>query len=89
MGWIWLLPHSQTISRWPGNETSGITDKDVPMFQVGSVTAGSGRGCVPSGHGPSAQEGKGEDSQTVCLRGLWIKEHLEVRYVCVCVCLGM
>ena len=23
---IWLLPHSQTISRWSGNETSGITD---------------------------------------------------------------
>ena len=23
---IWLLPHSHTISRWSGNETSGITD---------------------------------------------------------------
>ena len=46
---------------------SGIIDGNVPMFQVGSVTAGSGRGCVPSGHGPSTQEGEGEDSQTVCL----------------------
>ena len=23
---MWLLPHSQTISRWSGNETSGFTD---------------------------------------------------------------
>ena len=45
-----------------GMRLSGIIDGDVPMFQVGSVTASSGRGCVPSGHGPSAQEGEGEDS---------------------------
>ena len=59
---------------------------DVLMFQVGSIAAGSSRGCVPPGHGAPAQEGEGEDSQAVCLRGLWINKHLEVRCVCVCVC---
>ena len=35
---------------------------DMLMFQVGSIAAGSGRGCVPPGHGTPAQEGEGEDS---------------------------
>ena len=56
-----LLPHSQTTSRWSGNEIV-VSLMDMLMFQVGSIAAGSGRDCVPPGHGAPAQEGEGEDS---------------------------
>ena len=56
---IWLLPHSQTTGL--GMRLVMLL-MDMLMFQVGSIAAGSGRGCVPPGHGAPAQEGEGEDS---------------------------